>query len=204
MTTPALRGISSMATRQVLADLVAGFAQQTGLQAAIESVGGVDAAKRVAAGEAFDVVILASDAELTDPHTSIGQVTAYEGIALALKSPMESILRMALVGSAERMPAERAYQLGICSQVVDPPDRLRDAAQELAEKVAQNSPAAMTATKKALWGALEMGLSDACRAGGKDLAGMWGHPDQEEGPMAFAEKREAAWLPLPERDADPA
>ena len=51
-----------MATRQVLADLVAGFAQQSGTQAAIESVGGVDAAKRVAAGEAFDVVILASDA----------------------------------------------------------------------------------------------------------------------------------------------
>jgi len=51
-----------MATRQVLADLVAGFAQQTGQQAAIDSVGGVDAAKRVAAGEAFDVVILASDA----------------------------------------------------------------------------------------------------------------------------------------------
>ena len=62
MTPPEIRGISSMATRQVLAELVSGFAQQSGTQAAIESVGGVDAAKRVAAGEAFDVVILASDA----------------------------------------------------------------------------------------------------------------------------------------------
>ena len=62
MTTPALRGISSMATRQVLADLLAGFAQQSGIQTVIESVGGVDAAKRVSAGEIFDVVILASDA----------------------------------------------------------------------------------------------------------------------------------------------
>lgn len=62
MNPPVIRGISSMATRQVLADLVAGFAQQSGTQAAIESVGGVDAAKRVAAGEPFDVVILASDA----------------------------------------------------------------------------------------------------------------------------------------------
>lgn len=57
-----LRGISSMATRQVLAELVAGFAQQTGCQAQIESVGGVDAARRVQAGEAFDVVLLASEA----------------------------------------------------------------------------------------------------------------------------------------------
>jgi len=51
-----------MATRQVLAELAAGFAQATGHQAAIESVGGVDAARRVQAGEAFDVVVLASDA----------------------------------------------------------------------------------------------------------------------------------------------
>lgn len=57
-----VRGISSMATRQVLAELVQGYAQQGGGEVAIESVGGVDAAKRVQAGEAFDVVILASDA----------------------------------------------------------------------------------------------------------------------------------------------
>ena len=53
--------------------------------------------------------------------------------------------------------ARRAYELGIVSEVVDPPDELRDEAQALAEKIAQNSPAAMAATKRALWGALEMG-----------------------------------------------
>ncbi len=82
------------------------------------------------------------------------------------------------------------------SQVVDPPEQLRDAAQELAEKIARNSPAAMAATKRALWGALELGLTDACRAGAAELVSMWGHPDQTEGPLAFAEKREPDWLPL--------
>ncbi|MBP6338103.1 MAG: substrate-binding domain-containing protein [Vitreoscilla sp.] len=62
MTTPTLTGISSMATRQVLADLVAAYRQRSGVQVKIESVGGVDAAKRVQAGENFDVVVLASDA----------------------------------------------------------------------------------------------------------------------------------------------
>src|SRR6476661_3456762 len=61
MTSP-LRGISSMATRQLLADLAAAYRAQGGSEVAIESVGGVDAAKRVQAGEAFDVVVLASDA----------------------------------------------------------------------------------------------------------------------------------------------
>ena len=51
-----------MATRQVLAELTAGFEQAGGHRASIEAVGGVDAAKRVLAGEAFDVVVLASDA----------------------------------------------------------------------------------------------------------------------------------------------
>jgi enoyl-CoA hydratase/carnithine racemase len=51
----------------------------------------------------------------------------------------------------------------------------------------------MAATKRALWGALEFGLTDACRAGARELVGMWGHPDQEEGPRAFAEKRDAKW-----------
>lgn len=59
---PAIKGISSMATRQVLAELVAGFQQQSACAVTMEAVGGVDAAKRVQAGEAFDVVVLASDA----------------------------------------------------------------------------------------------------------------------------------------------
>jgi enoyl-CoA hydratase len=143
-----------------------------------------------------DIVIAASDATFLDPHVSVGQVVAYEGIALARKSPMETVLRMSLVGRHERLTAARAYQLGIVGQIVDPPGALRDAAQEVAEKVARNSPAAMAATKRALWGALEAGLTDACRAGSQELVGMWGHPDQAEGPASFAEKREPNWAEL--------
>lgn len=58
---PPLRGISSMATRQVLAELAAAWARAGGGTIEIESVGGVDAARRVAAGEPFDVVMLAAD-----------------------------------------------------------------------------------------------------------------------------------------------
>ncbi len=51
-----------MATRQVLAELVTAWQQRSGRAVAIESVGGVDAARRVQAGEPFDLVVLASDA----------------------------------------------------------------------------------------------------------------------------------------------
>jgi enoyl-CoA hydratase len=143
-----------------------------------------------------DIVIAASTATFFDPHVSVGQVTAIEAIGLAKKIPFEAVMRMALVGRHERMSAQRAYELGLCSEVIDPPERLREAAQELAEKVARNSPVAMAATKKALWGALELGLTDACRVGAQHLIGVWGHPDQNEGPLAFVEKREPKWEPL--------
>ncbi|PUE19164.1 molybdenum ABC transporter substrate-binding protein [Limnohabitans sp. MMS-10A-160] len=63
MSTTTLRVISSMATKALLTDLVAllkTHAPQYEVQ--VESVGGVDAAKRVQAGEAFDCVVLASNA----------------------------------------------------------------------------------------------------------------------------------------------
>jgi enoyl-CoA hydratase/carnithine racemase len=143
-----------------------------------------------------DIVIAASDAQFFDPHVSIGQVVAIEAIGLIRRMPAEAVMRMAFVGKYERMNAQRAYELGMISQIVDPPEQLREEAQKLAETVALNSPTAMRHTKKALWGALEAGLTDACKNGAQHLVAMWGHPDQEEGPAAFAEKREANWQPL--------
>lgn len=140
-----------------------------------------------------DIVIAASDAQFFDPHVSIGQVVAVEAIGLIRKMPAEAVMRMALVGRYERMNAERALALGMISEIVDPPERLRERAQELGETIAKNSPAAMAATKKALWAALEHGLTDACKVGAQHLVSMWGHPDQEEGPRAFAEKRAPNW-----------
>ena len=159
----------------------------------------ITAVNGICAGGAFhwiadaDIVIAASDAQFFDPHVSVGQVVSLEAIGLIRKMPAEAVMRMAFVGRYERMTAERALELGMISQIVDPPDQLRAEAQALAEKIAKNSPAAMAATKRALWGALEHGLTDACKAGADELTGMWGHPDQTEGPLAFAEKRAPNW-----------
>ncbi|MFT3789976.1 MAG: substrate-binding domain-containing protein [Rudaea sp.] len=69
-----LAGISSMAMRQVLAELAARCERETGIRVAIESVGGVVAAKRIAAGEYFDIVWLASD--VIDKLAAGGRVVA--------------------------------------------------------------------------------------------------------------------------------
>ena len=59
---PVITGISSMATRELLAALADAYRERSGVTVALESVGGVDAARRVAAGEPFDLVVLAADA----------------------------------------------------------------------------------------------------------------------------------------------
>src|SRR5947209_20564695 len=59
-----------------------------------------------------DIVVASSAATFVDPHVSIGQVTAFEAIALVRKSPMEPICRMAFTGRHERITGERARQLG--------------------------------------------------------------------------------------------
>lgn len=69
-----ITGISSMATRQVLADLADAWRLRSGVEVAFESMGGVDAAKRVQLGEAFDVVALANDA--LDKLIATGRVVA--------------------------------------------------------------------------------------------------------------------------------
>jgi molybdate transport system substrate-binding protein len=86
-----IKGISSMATRQLLAELVVDYKKLSEADISIESVGGVDAAKRVQAGEAFDVVILASDAidkliaaGHIDPTSKVNLVNS--GVAVAVKA----------------------------------------------------------------------------------------------------------------------
>jgi molybdate transport system substrate-binding protein len=83
--------ISSMATRQVLAELAAAFEKQTGQAVSLESVGGVDAARRVQAGEVFDAVMLAADA--VDKLIAGGQAVAgtrvdlvRSGVAVAVRA----------------------------------------------------------------------------------------------------------------------
>jgi molybdate transport system substrate-binding protein len=80
-----------MATRQLLAELVAAYFDRSGQAIAMESVGGVDAARRVQAGEAFDVVILASDAMaklIGAGHLRADSLTdlVHSGVAVAVRA----------------------------------------------------------------------------------------------------------------------
>lgn len=106
-----LTAISSMATRQVLAALAQQWQAAGGVPLHIESVGGVDAARRVQAGEALDLVFLASDALdklQASGHVMAGTVVPLmrSGVAVAVAQgePLpdigtESALRQAVLAA---------------------------------------------------------------------------------------------------------
>ncbi len=140
-----------------------------------------------------DINIFSANATFFEPHVSVAQVAVYEPIGLlARRVPMEWVLRMALLGRSETIDAQTAFRLGIVSEVV-PQEQLMPRAYDLARRILENSPAAVTATKKAIWHALDVGYNQACRDGWELLTAQWKHPDNVEGPKAFAEKRKPRW-----------
>ena len=101
-----------------------------------------------------DIVIASTTATFLDPHVSVGQVSAFETIGLLKKAPMEAVSRLAMMGRSERLDAERARQLGIVGEVVEP-EKLRARAQELGESIAEHAPETLAALKAAAWATLE-------------------------------------------------
>ena len=119
MPTP-LRIISSMATKSLLADLIALHAETApGVEVQLESVGGVDAAKRVQAGETFDLVALAANA--IDKLGSEGHVVAgsridlvHSGVAVAVRAgaPVPDISNEAALKAAVLAARTLGYSTG--------------------------------------------------------------------------------------------
>jgi enoyl-CoA hydratase/carnithine racemase len=144
-----------------------------------------------------DIVIASQNAAFMDTHVSVGMVGALENIGLAKRLPLGSAMRMTLMGRHYRMPAERAYQLGLVDELVEAPPAVLPAAEEMAGLMLQNSPQAMSLSKQAVWNSLEEGYRDSLEFGWSLLRSHWSHPDFSEGPKAFGEKREPRWNPDP-------
>jgi len=115
----AITGISSMAMRQVLAELADAYEQRSRQPVSIESVGGVDAARRVAEGEAFDFVVLADNA--IEKLAASGRVVpgsridlARSGVAIAVPAgaPRPDIGSEAAVRDAVLHASSLGYSTG--------------------------------------------------------------------------------------------
>jgi len=141
-----------------------------------------------------DIVIASEHTTFFDTHVKVGLVAGLEPVGLSRKIPLESVLRMSLVGGGERMSSDQALNIGLISEKV-PHDKLLARANELADMIKVHSPAALSRTKKAIWNSKEVGLSDALNFAWSSIMDQNKHSDFAEGTAAFLEKRTPKWKP---------
>lgn len=175
-----IKGISSMATRQVLAELVELYGRQCADRVAIESVGGVDAAKRVQAGEVLDVVILASDAIAklaasghVVPASQVDLVHSGVAVAVRTGAPVPDISSEDAVRRAVLAARSLSYSTGPSGVALAKLFERWGIAQEIAPRIVQAPPGVPVGTLVAR-GEVELGfqqLSELLHVSGITLVG---------------------------------
>ncbi|MEV6115093.1 enoyl-CoA hydratase/isomerase family protein [Streptomyces sp. NPDC052109] len=126
----------------------------------------VAAVRGMACGGAFyllgecEFVVADPTAEFFDPHTTYGMVSAYESMLMAARMPYGEVARMALMGTAERLSARRAHEIGLVSEVTEAGGALA-AAVRCASVIAEYPPEGVQGTVRALWAAREAACTQA-------------------------------------------
>ncbi|MFH8771900.1 MULTISPECIES: enoyl-CoA hydratase/isomerase family protein [unclassified Streptomyces] len=126
----------------------------------------VAAVRGMACGGAFyllgesEFVVADTTAAFFDPHTTYGMVSAYESLLMAARMPYGEVARMMLMGSAERISAQRAHEIGLVSELTEP-GRALQAAVRCAAVIAGYPTEGVQGTVRALWAAREAGRAPA-------------------------------------------
>jgi enoyl-CoA hydratase/carnithine racemase len=158
----------------------------------------IGAVNGIACGGAFyllgecDILIAADSATFFDPHVTYGMPASYESMLMVGRMPLGEVLRMQLTGAAERLSAQRAYDVGLVSEVV-PLAELHAAARRLADTIAASPTLAVQATLKAVWTAAELGRRQALDLGYAFVAMGMTDASLAEGQRRFTSGERVEW-----------
>jgi len=134
------------------------------------------------------LIVAAKGAKLGIPEAKRSLVAAGGALLrLPRRMPYHVVMELALTGNT--LPAERFYEFGLVNRLAEPGSAV-DVALELAEKVAENGPLAVAASKRVLqeqfdWSSGEMWEKQAAISGPVFVS-----EDAKEGANAFKEKRD--------------
>jgi enoyl-CoA hydratase/carnithine racemase len=139
-----------------------------------------------------EFIIAAEHATFFDPHVTYGMTAAFEPIHMSGITPFGDIMRLSLMGNYERLSAERAYQIGMVSEVVAGAD-LSKRVHEVAAIIASQPKLAIEGTVRAIWGAREHGHREAVRLGYAYVAMGTNQDSIAEGQQLFASGKRVDW-----------
>lgn len=168
-------GIAQRASEKPLIAAIEGFAVAGGLEIALSC----------------DLIVAAAGAKLGIPETKRSLVAAAGGLLrLPRRMPYHAVMELALTG--DPMSAERMHSFGVVNRVADPGTAL-DVALELAEKLAQNGPLALVASKRIIQEQSDWSLEEMWAKQGEIAGPVLVSEDAREGAIAFKEKRDPVW-----------
>ena len=134
-----------------------------------------------------DIVVADTSARIGQPEAKVGIMPGAGGTQRLLRSvgkPVASLMLMC----GEALTGERAYQLGLVSELTEEGQAL-NRALELARKVTRMPPRAMLAIKRAIRQGSDLPLPGALDLEQKEFLQLFDTADQTEGMTAFLEKR---------------
>jgi enoyl-CoA hydratase len=170
----------------------AGFVRYPRTKPVIAAVRGFALAGGTELVLACDLVVAASDAAFGLPEVTRGIVATAGGVfRLPRLLPRARALELILTG--ERMGAEEAHRLGLVNSVV-PAEEVLATAQRLAERICANAPLAVRESLAIARTAFDLSEEEGWRRSAEASTRIRQTEDAQEGPRAFAEKREPRWV----------
>ncbi len=158
----------------------------------VAAVNGTAAGAGAVIALAADLRLLASSASFAFLFTRVGLAGADMGSAYLLPRVIGFGRATELLLLGDRVDAQRAYDVGLATAVVDDPELL-DRATELARRLADGPTFAYSATKALLTRELDMDLGSSIELEAMTQALLMTGADHEEFHAAFSEKRKPRW-----------
>ena len=155
----------------------------------IAAVNGVAFAGGWMIAQACDLCVASTSAKFAVTEVKVGRSSPWAAPLIHM-IPQRIMMEILLTGKP--ITAQRAYEIGLVNRLADP-DRLMEAALELAGEILDGAPLSVQAARETVMLATEMGRSAALKAARHASEHCYNSADAQEGPRAFAEKRPPQW-----------
>jgi len=169
----------------------AGITERPAVKPVVAAVEGFALAGGLEIALSCDLMVASEGAKLGIPEVGVG-LFAGAGALLRLPQVLPAAKAMQMALTAEPIRAEEALALGMVAEVT-PKGEALNRAVEIAERIAQNAPLAVAASKKLLNDGLTMTDGEFFAHQQATVDRVFGSEDAIEGATAFAEKRSPNW-----------
>jgi enoyl-CoA hydratase len=140
---------------------------------------------------ACDILVASDNAKFAQPEVNLGIIPGWGGTQRLPRLVGRNIAKE-IVLTGEMISAQRAYEIGLVNRVV-PQAVLMETAREIARKILEKAPVAVSTAKSVMNRGLDLDLESACALEGNAFAVMFSTGDGAEGMTAFLEKRKPAF-----------